>query len=170
MSCKNRIDMSDVRVRDVMTRDVTTIRLDENVHRAMELMLEQRIAALPVVNHVGSCLGMVSRSDLSELFLQLDEQFEQMDQTPWSDLGGLSDGFRTQVRELMSSDPVVAHADDRLVDCATKMSRNALHHLPVVNDAGYLVGILSSLDIVNTVAKLAPTSACRCSSATHAIG
>ncbi len=170
MGCKNRVDLSEVRVLEVMTRDVTTIRLDENVHRAMELMIDQRIAALPVVNHAGVCLGIVTRSDLSELFLQLDDQFEQLAQAPWSDLGGLSDGFRTSVRELMSNNPVVARLEDRLVDSANLMSQHALHHLPIVNESGYLVGILSSLDIVNTVAKLASTSACRCSSTTHAIG
>lgn len=170
MSCKNRLDVSEIRVGDVMTRDVTTIRLDESVHGAMESMIEQRIAALPVVNHAGICLGMISRSDLSELFMQLDDQFERLADEPMGTVGGLSDGYRTLVREVMTGEPIVARGDQRLIEAAAAMSRGQCHHLPVVDDAGYLVGIISSLDVVKAVASLAKTSACRCSSATHALG
>lgn len=170
MSCKNRLDLSETKVRNVMTRDVVTIRPDENIHRALEIMQEQRVAALPVVNFAGNCLGIVSRTDLSELFLQLDEQTEQLADEPLAALGGLSDGYRTRVSELMTAEPQVAKAEERLVVAAQRMSADGLHHLPVVDEEGLLVGILSSLDFVSAVAQLAGTSACRCSTTTHAIG
>ncbi|MEM0317044.1 MAG: CBS domain-containing protein [Candidatus Nezhaarchaeales archaeon] len=49
---------------DVMTRDPITIREDEDLSKAPELMLEKRISGLPVVNENGRLSGIITKSDV----------------------------------------------------------------------------------------------------------
>jgi CBS domain-containing protein len=55
---------------------------------------------------------------------------------------------RTKVREIMSSPLITAKADWSLKECSEKMKQHRIHHLPVVNDAGDLVGMISANDFL----------------------
>jgi len=57
-----------IRVKDVMTKIVYTIRQDEDVQAAIELMEAQQIRRLPVVNDDGKVVGIIAPSDLAPTF------------------------------------------------------------------------------------------------------
>ena len=57
-------DLCDVRIRDVMVRDVVTIDRDATLGEAAELMKFQEIAFLPMVDDDGRLIGAVTESDL----------------------------------------------------------------------------------------------------------
>ena len=67
--------MSDVyekRVKDVMSRDLVTIDAKDSVHEALQLMAENKVAALPVVDRQGRCVGIISTSDLVDVTRDLE--------------------------------------------------------------------------------------------------
>ncbi len=65
------------RVRDVMRKHVVTVNAQDTVHDALELMLENKVSALPVVDHRGHCVGVLSSRDFVDLTHDLDEDFHE---------------------------------------------------------------------------------------------
>src|SRR3989337_179302 len=51
------------------------------------------------------------------------------------------------VAEILTSPIVVAHADWSLAEVSRKMSELGIHHLPVADDHGSLIGMITSTDI-----------------------
>lgn len=50
--------------------------------------------------------------------------------------------------DIMTSEPTVLHPEDRLERAVKEMALGEIRHLPVVDDAGVLVGILSQRDVL----------------------
>jgi CBS domain-containing protein len=68
---------ADTPIWQIMSAPVTTVSPEEEVHRCMEIMTEQRIRHLPVVER-GKMIGMISIGDLVKAVI--DEQQQTIDQ------------------------------------------------------------------------------------------
>jgi len=152
MTTQRKKDFKTIEVGEMMTRRVTCLTSGDTIHRALEIMAEENLAALPVVNHTDKCLGILSRSDLADLFVGLDACVEQLNQMQFS--VDFPDGFETTVGELMNSDVISINSEDSLTKAAKMMAEHRIHHLPVVDAQETLVGIISTLDIAEAVSKL----------------
>jgi CBS domain-containing protein len=53
-----------MKIEDVMTRKVITVRPDTPIHEAARLMTQHRVSGLPVVDETGRPVGIVSEGDL----------------------------------------------------------------------------------------------------------
>lgn len=53
-----------------------------------------------------------------------------------------------KVRELMSSPLIVASPEMTVVECARLMKENRIHHLPVANAQGSIIGMISANDFL----------------------
>ena len=140
-----------------MRRDVVAVHPRDDVHEALRLMIENRVAALPVVTSRGVCVGMVSTSDLIELAYAADEELERLlagnAPTDW-----LVKSVRNQlgmdtVESVMSSPVATVRPTDSVASAAQLMVRDRVHRLPVVDQDQHLLGILSTMDIVQLVAE-----------------
>ena len=63
--------LSKIKVCDVMTKEVITVSIDDPVELAARKMSDNDISILPVVDNDGKLVGIVSRSDLFRLLLEL---------------------------------------------------------------------------------------------------
>ena len=63
--------LSKIKVGDVMTKEVITVSVDDPVELAARKMSDNDISILPVVDNDGKLVGIVSRSDLFRLLLEL---------------------------------------------------------------------------------------------------
>ena len=63
--------LSKIKVGDVMTKEVITVSVDDPVELAARKMSDNDISILPVVDNDGKLVGVVSRSDLFRLLLEL---------------------------------------------------------------------------------------------------
>ena len=52
------------RVKDVVSREIVYMQADGTIHDALALMVENRVAAIPVVDKRGSCQGILSATDV----------------------------------------------------------------------------------------------------------
>jgi len=111
-----------MRVRDVMTSDVTAVPPGESLKDVAKLMLERRVSGVPVVDAEGDVLGVVSETDLL------------------SHHGHVAG-------EAMTSPAVTIAPARPLAVAADLMIERGVNRLPVV-DAGKLVGILTRADLV----------------------
>lgn len=149
------------RVKDVMSRDVVTIEAGASIHDALQLMAENKVAALPVVDRSGRCMGMISTSDLVDVTRDLDEGLLELEESDeWSFghvIARVGDGISHQsVMDLMSEQIASTEPEDLLHAAASRMLRERIHRLPVLADDGQLLGILSTTDILSAFVESAP--------------
>ena len=63
--------LSRLKVGDIMTKEVITVAVDDPVEQAAKKMSDNDISILPVIDGDGRLVGVVSRSDLFRLLLEL---------------------------------------------------------------------------------------------------
>jgi acetoin utilization protein AcuB len=125
-------------VKDWMTKDPVTITDDTSMMKAIHLMKQHRFRRLPIL-HEGRLVGIVSDRDLKEASpskattLDIHELYYLL-----SDL---------QIKEIMTRNPITVNPDDTVEHAAQLMLENTISGLPVVNERGDLVGIITQSDI-----------------------
>jgi acetoin utilization protein AcuB len=126
-----------MKVVDVMTKDPLTVIPTESIGQADDLMNTNRIRQLPVVegkNLVGIVTDRDVRSFLSGSLLDSPEARER--------------ALASQVREIMTTEPITVSPDDDLPDAVELMIDEKIGGIPVVDDAEGLVGIVTYVDIL----------------------
>ncbi len=151
------------RVKDAMNRDVVTVHVQDTVQDALNLMLENKVSGLPVLDHQGKCVGMLSSRDFMDMTHELDLDFDEdlsVSGVWWNSfMRGLSENIGAKsVMDLMSEDVVSVRADDLLVDAARIMLREKIHRLPVLGAHNRLIGIISTTDMLRALVAAAPAS------------
>ena len=139
---------------DVMSRAVATVEPDVPVREVVELLLGRVYRALPVVE-AGVPVGIITNSDLvSRGGLAVRMELLPALQAPelQTELERLAREKKT-AREVMTPRPVTVHVATPLPRVADIMARRHLKRLPVVDDQGQLVGVVSRLDLLRTVAE-----------------
>ena len=143
---------------DIMDADVPGLGPQDNAQRAIELLAEREIGALPVVNSENRVIGIVSESDLvlsdEEADLHLPAFFDLFGATIFTESPKrfeerLNKAFATNVRDLMTEDPVVARTDDGVEKVARLIAENHHNHLPVVDGEGKLAGMVTRADALS---------------------
>lgn len=147
--------------KDVMCRDVVTVNARDTVHDALEVMIENKVSALPVLDHDGRCVGILSTHDFVDVTYELDEglmALEHESELWWGTyVRNLSQHVGQQnVMDLMTEDVVSVGPETLLVQAASDMLRERVHRLPVVDEQGRLLGIISMSDVLRAFVECAP--------------
>ena len=140
--------MQQLRVRDVMTLDVTTLKRNDQLTLADDIMNLGRIRHLPVLDDDDvNVVGLVSQRDLFRGALARALGYGGRARRKILDT--------ISVKEVMTSDVITTSPDTPLVEAARVLTERKIGCLPVVED-GRLVGILTEGDIVAMVARKDP--------------
>lgn len=135
--------MPSLRVRDLMTADVFTVRPDDPLTTLRDLMDDKHIRHVPVVDEDGSLAGLVSERDLLRRASGADTDLP---------LSVQADVFAAvRVRDIMTWDIETVEAETDAGSAAQIMLENKYGCLPVT-DGDTLVGILTEADFVRFVA------------------
>ena len=146
-------------VTDAMTRDPIVVRPETPLNEAIQTLAERRISGLPVVDDQGQLVGIISETDLmwqetgvtppayimfldSVIFLKNPAQYER----------DLHKALGQTVGEVMTSDPISVSPEKPLKEAAQIMHEREVRRLPVVDDGGQVIGILTRGDIVRAMA------------------
>lgn len=153
----------DRKVSDIMTRDVVTLAAGGTVHEALSLMGENRVSAIPVVDHAGKCIGIISTTDLVDMTRDVDDDLYQLDLVDATSRRFLIDRLahslgNESIETYMSESLVTVYPESTLATATKRILKAGVHHLPVVDKHDRLVGIVSSLDILAEFADAAPES------------
>ena len=131
--------MEELLVRDLMTKDLVTLDAEESLMLADDVMRLGRIRHLPVVTGQ-RLVGLVTHRDLLRASV--------------SSLAGLSRNEEATikraipVREVMQMEVTTIHPKQPALDAARLLLDKKLGCLPVVDDDGGLVGIVTEADFV----------------------
>ncbi len=110
---------------------VYSLRGDEKVWTATKVMTQRNIGSVVVVDDDMKVRGIVTERDLVRRLL-----------------GEKRDPDATTLADIMTTDPRTAREDDDVVECLRLMSNERFRHLPIVDDGGRLISILSQGDFV----------------------
>jgi CBS-domain-containing membrane protein len=139
--------MSHRTVHDVMTREVVTARPDTSFKEVAVLFHRNDITALPVVDDQGHPLGMVSEADLLRKAAVLPDP-ERGTPGRWLDAHDRARAEAETAGGLMSSPAVTARPGWSIPEAARAMDKHRVKRLPVVDEIGRLVGIVSRRDLL----------------------
>jgi CBS domain-containing protein len=147
-------------VREVMTRDVVTLRSDQPVAEAADVLAGKQIGAAPVVDADGKLVGLLRDEDLivSEARLHVPTviSFLGADLVLPSSLHRFEHELKkaagSSVGDVMVTEFPVAKPGDTLDGLAAEMHDRDVTHVPVV-DGGKLVGIVARGDLVRFLSR-----------------
>jgi len=137
---------------DVMSRDVTTVESNDPIVKIVNLLHGKVYRAVPVVEG-GKPVGIITNSDLVNrggLGVRVDLLPSLADSDRERHLDPLASSQKT-AREIMTPDPVTVHVAAPLPHVAEVMTRRHLKRLPVTDDEGRLMGIVSRVDLLRSV-------------------
>jgi CBS domain-containing protein len=145
---------------EIMDRDVPTLSPEDDARKAIDLLAKTDLGAIPVVDEERKVVGIVSESDLilseEESDLHLPHYLNIMGGVVFiGSMKGfeerLEKAFATNVSELMTADPIVAHDYEAAERVAKKIADNHHNHLPVVDGDGHLAGMVTRADALAAV-------------------
>lgn len=150
----------DLQVRDVMTRPVESIQADTGVRQAVEQLIGRDFRALPVVDESGRLVGILTNGDLvarGGLTARL-ELLAAMPAAARSSVLGRLDS-KLKATDVMTQDPATVRDTKTLAVATHLMVEHRIKRVPVSDDAGRLVGILSRSDVLRAVGETFPSDA-----------
>jgi CBS domain-containing protein len=134
-------------VRDVMTWDVVTVGEDTPYRQIVDLMAVRKVSALPVLDGSGAVVGVVSEADMLHK-LEFQAQHGPAPHFTLRHRAGRVKATGTVAAELMSMPAVTIPPDASVVTAARVMDSRSVKRLPVLNDSGDLIGIVSRQDLL----------------------
>ena len=117
-------------VNEAMTSPVTACDPDDTLDRVARIMWELDCGSVPVTDDAARVIGIVTDRDVCITAWTCGRPLQQV-----------------PVRVAMATDVAVCHPHDPVEDAETLMKRRQVRRIPVVDDEGVLVGILSLGDL-----------------------
>ena len=115
------------RAENVMISDPITMSSDATVAEALHLMSEYKIGGIPVVDNNGMLKGIVTNRDL---------RFEN--------------NHGRRIGEVMTTNLITTKQTTNLADAAHILQKHKIEKLPMVDDSGKLIGLITYKDITKT--------------------
>jgi CBS domain-containing membrane protein len=139
-----------VLARDMMTREVIAVRPDTPLGEVAEVMGRRGISGVPVVDEDTRVLGVISEKDfLTRMGDEGPKNFMAVIAGCLKAKGCIVLPIRAKrAREIMSAPAVTVCEDAALADIVSVMAQKAINRVPVVDQKGCLVGIVTRNDLI----------------------
>lgn len=125
-----------MKARDIMTKDPKTVTPDSQLVDAARVMKGEDVGVVPVVDSTTTkrLVGMITDRDIAIRCVAENKS-----------------PSTCRVSEIMSTNPKTGRADDGVDTIMDLMSREQIRRVPIVDERGTLVGIVSQADVVREV-------------------
>jgi len=122
-----------LKVKDVMTKDVISVKKETPIYEAMELMRKNDITGMPVIKDDMILVGVITEKDVLRLFYADEDEKNK------------TVGF------FMTRPAVSYRENENLRSVCDFMMINYFRRVPVVSKQGKIVGIISRPDIIEHI-------------------
>jgi CBS-domain-containing membrane protein len=134
-------------VDDVMTRAVVSVDESASYRAVVDLLITNRVSAVPVVDEHRRVTGVVSEADLLRKIEYAGEDAPRLFEARRR-RGERRKAVARTVADLMSAPPVIVRTGTSITAAARLMAQEGVKRLPVVDDQGRLAGIVSRGDLL----------------------
>ena len=122
-------------VRDWMSTPVVVVDPDSSVSYAMTLMRRRNIHSVVVdISDASKSYGIVTTTDVRDKIVAAKRNPAE-----------------TKIREIMSGPIITGKPEWTLIECSQIMQEHKFHHLPIADEHGTLIGMISATDIFMAV-------------------
>jgi CBS-domain-containing membrane protein len=135
-------------VRDVMTRPAITVRADVPLKEATTLLDARSITTLPVVDSRGRPVGVVSEADVISGMVPRDTRLHMAPSATEAHILPPE-----TVGEVMNPHPMTVSESTDLAEAADLLTSTGVKSLPVLDEHGRVVGMVSRRDIIHLLAR-----------------
>ncbi|BBJ27955.1 CBS domain-containing protein [Athalassotoga saccharophila] len=119
---------SELSVGDLMSSPVVTVREDQRINEAKELLRTRRISGLPVIDDGGRLKGIISIEDIIHA---LENNM-----------------LNSNVSEIMTKNVVCLTKDEKIMDAFKKFEMYGYGRFPVVDENKNVIGIVTKYDLM----------------------
>ncbi|NPA62611.1 MAG: CBS domain-containing protein [Methanococci archaeon] len=151
-------------VKEIMKKPIT-VKENDDLTDVIKLFREKRISGAPVLNDEGELVGIISESDIIKTLTTHDEDLNLILPSPLDLIElplktaikieefkeDLEKALKTKVKDVMTKDVVVAKPEMTINDAAKLMVEHKIKRLPVVDENGKLIGIITRGDIIEAL-------------------
>jgi CBS domain-containing protein len=124
-----------MKISELMTKNPATVTPETSVSEAARIMKEEDVGIIPVVERVG---GAETRGRLVGVITDRDIAIRHVAEGRGSD---------SPVRDVMSGGVMTCNPDDSVDTVMELMGREQVRRVPIVDDRGSLVGVVSQADL-----------------------
>ncbi|MDI6758949.1 MAG: CBS domain-containing protein [Candidatus Omnitrophota bacterium] len=145
-----------MKIKEIMITDVKSLKPDDNALGALKLLFEMRMSGLPVIDSQKKLVGMFTEKNV--LSYILPSYLEKIGKFIYdSDLKSTKRKFtelaKLKVSQLMRREVITAKEDFSLSEAAKDMLLQKARRIPVVDETGKVLGIISRCDILKALIK-----------------
>jgi len=138
-----------MRVAEIMTKEVLTVKGDDSLAQAARLICRHHISGLPVVDEEGKLVGIVSEKDILKVVYPSQAEFCE-DPGAHMDFEAMEDRYkdmsRVKMEEIMTRRVITVSPDTPVLKAVSTMILKKIRRVPVV-EQDRLVGIVSQGDV-----------------------
>jgi len=149
---------------DIMTTSVVSVRADNTLEDVVQILAKKRISGLPVVDEENKVIGMISEKDIIDYASEL-HAIRTINSSAWvsphfdvSFISSYKKGFerlsKTNVEKVMTTKLVIAEENTSIEEIAKLMTKKKVNRIPITDNTGALIGIITRTDLINYYASL----------------
>jgi CBS domain-containing protein len=143
--------------KDVMTKDVITVRPEEKVNKVVQVLVDNKISGIPVVDENNHVVGIITEKDLmikaSELkvpfYVTLFDSIIFLE-NPMRFNNDIKKYTAAQVKDAMTTKVISVEEDTPLSEVVAIMQKRRINRVPVLRH-GKLIGIVTRNDIMKSM-------------------
>lgn len=147
--------LSSLRASDLMTGEVHLVSQEMSLVAAAALLAEKRISGVPVVDHEGKIVGVVSEKDfLKEMGFVTAPSFMQIATHCLNDKSCMISRLHNRiVKDIMTSPPVTASPDMTIGELSQLFISRKINRLPIISTDGRPIGIVTRTDLAHSYSR-----------------
>ncbi len=143
-----------MKTKELMHSPVLTLPFDTTYEDAATFLLKSGIKGCPVVNESGDVIGMISDKDLYKVLFPYYRSFYENPESytdPEKRESKIQEIRKNPIERFMSREVVSVSPDDPIMKVGAIMLARSIHRMPVMDENGKLVGIVTRGDIYKTI-------------------
>ncbi|MHA1224577.1 MAG: CBS domain-containing protein [Candidatus Heimdallarchaeaceae archaeon] len=131
---KQKFEMA---VKEIMTKNVITVKPSASAETCAKLMIDNRIGSVVVINDKGVTLGIITKENLIESVIAAEVSAKDV-----------------TAEEAMSSPLITASGSTTIIQAMQTMFKEGIRHLVITGKDGKLQGICTDTDIFKVIPQL----------------
>lgn len=145
-----------MKVKEIMTKEVVSIKPDDNAKDALDILFKMQISGLPVIDTQGRLVGMFTEKDiLKQILPSYLEKVGRFvyEENPKSIKNKFQDLANLSASQVMRKDVITIEEDASLCEVARLMLTQKIRRIPVLDKEKRIAGIVAREDIVKAYAR-----------------